>query len=509
MNIRKSAGWYVILALCALPLAPCCSSDGIEKYPYGPPQVSFPVDEGSHSSFIEWWYGNFTLESQDGHRYGAMVAYFQPPLRIISISDIDDAIFYHDVSFFDADYDYAEGGLDLHWGDTDRWWRTDPNNPDYRLDSVGDEIELHFDIVSGKPPFLVGGDGLIGWTDNGSYYYSLTRLQVDGELEIKGVTVPVTGIGWMDHQYGDFRVSRGWDWFSVQLDNNAELIFWQIVNRDETSDSRDLTVDFPDETVFHTQDFTLEKLETWTSPHSGRTYGTRWRMVEPENDIDLTIEALFNDQEIISGITVIPITTFWEGNTTVSGTFRGLPVTGVGYAELPRPWPAENPNPTTTETENPNPATTSVCPPLQYSDVEYPWGNRFCDSTNCQEKCDPAVAKCEYQGETDAVITGKIIGGSSIHSDILIVAFGESLDQQVRSSTTICIPEQREFEIPAKSGDVGDVFVIDYKSYFGHECPEGMICLDTRATGQYSNNPITVHPGFNEGINIEIIYFDN
>jgi len=32
---------------------------------------------------------------------------------------------------------------------------------------------------------MVGGDGLIDWTEGSTYYYSLTRLQVDGQIEIK------------------------------------------------------------------------------------------------------------------------------------------------------------------------------------------------------------------------------------------------------------------------------------------------------------------------------------
>jgi len=325
---------FLLLAICALPYAFSCSNEN--PLPYGPPQATFPVDEGSHAdSLIEWWYGNFTLKGEDGHEYGAMVAFFKPPLRILSISDIENAVFYHDADV--GNPDYAEGRLDVRWGDQDRWWRTEREPPTYRLESFGPGIALNLDIVSEKPPFLVGGDGLIEWTNKGSYYYSLTRLEVEGELEIKGVTITVTGIGWMDHQWGDFQVNHGWDWFSVQLDNDAELIFWQIVNKDESVDSGDLTVYFPDEKLFNTHDFTLEKLESWTSPHSGRSYGTRWRMVEEKNDIDLTIEARFNNQEI-SGLSYIPITTFWEGNTLISGTFKGKQVTGVGYAELPRPW---------------------------------------------------------------------------------------------------------------------------------------------------------------------------
>jgi hypothetical protein len=33
---------------------------------------------------------------------------------------------------------------------------------------------------------MVGGDGLIEWTEGSTYYYSLTKLQVDVHIEIEG-----------------------------------------------------------------------------------------------------------------------------------------------------------------------------------------------------------------------------------------------------------------------------------------------------------------------------------
>ena len=327
-----------LFLVCAVPFTSRCSGND-NSFPYGPPQVAFPGDEGAHAdSLIEWWYGNFTLESPNGQEFGAMVAYFKPPLRILSVSDIDNGIFYHDADI--GNPDYAEGGLDLRWGEHDRWHRIDPAEPDYLIKSFGEEVRLELEIVSERDPFLVGGDGLIEWTNRGSYYYSLTRLRVEGELGINGEIVPVEGIGWMDHQWGDFHTSRGWDWFSVQLANNTDLIFWQIVNPDESVNSRDLTIYFPDDSLFNTRDFDLEKLETWTSLETGRSYGTCWRIIEEQYDVDLTIESRFNEQEI-TGIAFLPITTFWEGNTLISGTCRGEQVSGVGYAELVRPWENE------------------------------------------------------------------------------------------------------------------------------------------------------------------------
>ena len=74
---------------------------------------------------------------------------------------------------------------------------------------------------------------------------------------------------------------------------------------------------------------TVEKLETWTSPETGREYGIHWRLQETGKDIDLELEARFPEQEVTGNII-----TFWEGALEVSGTLEGEAVSGVGYAEL-------------------------------------------------------------------------------------------------------------------------------------------------------------------------------
>ena len=339
----------VLVALSfILALGSGCGSSEVESQPYGPPQVHFPQDEGAHpESGVEWWYLNSILTDPEGREYGAMVAYFNPGLKILSISDIEAERSYPEVSF--SIPDYAEGTLDLGWGEDDHWFSTDVESLTYRLEANGAEIGLSLDLSSLKPPLLVGGDGLIEWTDESSYYYSLTRLQVEGQIELSGRMIDVEGTGWMDHQWMDSLSQRGWDWFSVQLDNNTEIIFWQIVNPDESIESRDLTIMFSDNSIYHTRDLTIERLDSWASPTTGNEYGTLWRVREEAHDLDLEITARYPEQEIrvfedFEGIDF----DFWEGGTTVSGHMAGEAVSGTGYAELVRPptnLPEDAPNP--------------------------------------------------------------------------------------------------------------------------------------------------------------------
>ena len=330
----------VALALL-LPTLLGCS----EKAPYGPAQVKFPEDEGSHpESGMEWWYLNATVSDNAGHQYTAMLAYFnkkspRPPLKIISIADLDAETFYHEVpniqELITANPDYAEGGLELRWDDYDRWFRTDQDSYHYSLQAKGDTIGFSFDLNQQKEPLMVGGDGLVEWVDGSTYYYSLTRLEVDGQIEIQGKIIDVTGIGWMDHQWMDDMAEKGWQWFSIQLDDETDIICWNIVSLDGIVESRDLTMMLADGSIYHTTDIELGASDSWVSPDTGQAYGTTWSLQEPKHDVDLVIKARLPQQEIIL-LKDVPLYRWqiWEGGITVSGQIDGSPVSGVGYAEL-------------------------------------------------------------------------------------------------------------------------------------------------------------------------------
>jgi predicted secreted hydrolase len=339
---RRAAflGLVMVLVLLLPTLLGCA-----EKEPYGPAQVSFPEDEGAHQECaMEWWYLNATLSDNVGHEYTAMLAYFnktptRPALKIISIADLEAETFYHEVpkvqELIAANPNYAEGGLDLRWDDYDRWCRIDENSYHYGLQAKGETIGFSFDLAQDKEPLMVGGDGLIEWTEGSTYYYSLTRLQVDGQIEIEGRTIDVTGIGWMDHQWMDDMAEKGWQWFSVQLDDETDIICWNIVSLDGVVEGSDLTMLLPDGKTYHTTDIELASSDSWVSPETGQEYGITWSLQEPKHDVDLEIKARLPQQEVIL-LKDVPLYRWqiWEGGTTVSGEIDGSSVSGIGYAEL-------------------------------------------------------------------------------------------------------------------------------------------------------------------------------
>jgi predicted secreted hydrolase len=301
-----------------------------------PPKIRFPKDEGPHPGFVaEWWYCHFNLADAQGNEYGAMGAYFNFGLRILAIFDMREKK-YHHVAAGSALHQ-AEKLFDLRWGGRDHWYRTDPDSFSYHVESYGPNIGFNLDLQSEKIPLLGCGNGVIAWTGGISYYYQFTRLSVKGQIELSGRTVDVEGLGVMDHQWMNYMGEGGWNWFCVQLDNNTEIVLWHIVNLDESLKSRDLTVMFPDGSIYHSRDFVLEKVDSWISPETGRGYGILWRVRENTRDLDLEIRAPYPQQEIRlfenQSLSTFP---FWEGNMVVSGRLDGETVSGIGYAEIVR-----------------------------------------------------------------------------------------------------------------------------------------------------------------------------
>ena len=159
-------------------------------------------------------------------------------------------------------------------------------------------------------------------------------MESTGTVTSGGRTVDVGGLSWMDHEFSTSALTGnavGWDWFSMQLDNGAALMVYEI----RTADGGVLpyvngTVVWPDGTqqAVSEEDFVLTPTGQWTSERTGITYPSGWTLVFPDLAIDLTVTPLIADQEMDVSFV------YWEGSTQISGTMRGEAVQGRGYAEL-------------------------------------------------------------------------------------------------------------------------------------------------------------------------------
>jgi predicted secreted hydrolase len=207
----------------------------------------------------------------------------------------------------------------------------------YELRARQEGIEIVLDMVDLKGPVLHGEQG---YSQNGpsqgnaSYYISQTRLRSTGTIRIENTSFQVSGLSWMDHEFSTSALSEGqvgWDWFSIQLDNETELMVFQIRREDGTVDSYSSgTIIQPDATTLHLtgEEFTILVEDTWTSPSSGAEYPANWKVTIPLYGIQLEITPYLADQEMQVNFT------YWEGCVFIEGEFQGEKVSGAGYVEM-------------------------------------------------------------------------------------------------------------------------------------------------------------------------------
>jgi predicted secreted hydrolase len=187
-------------------------------------------------------------------------------------------------------------------------------------------------LEQAKPAALQGDRGLSAKSEepgNASYYYSLTNNLSYGTVTTPRGIFEVSGNSWEDREWSTSDLDEGavgWDWFSLQLDDNREVIFYYIRREDGSAESISAgSVVYPDGSTHYLSldDIQITNLDTWTSPKSGAIYPAEWNLAIPSEGIDLHITPLLNDQELQVSFT------YWEGAVRVEGT-----QTGYGYVEL-------------------------------------------------------------------------------------------------------------------------------------------------------------------------------
>jgi predicted secreted hydrolase len=142
----------------------------------------------------------------------------------------------------------------------------------------------------------------------------------------------------MDHEFGsnqlrDYQV--GWDWFSVQLNNQIELMLYIIRHKDGKPDpSSSGTFVYPDGRTEHLalESFGIDVLGSWKSKKSNNTYPSGWLIRVPSKQLDLRLMPTVKNQELTTRKSTL--VNYWEGSVRVQGRLRGKDIRGRGYVEL-------------------------------------------------------------------------------------------------------------------------------------------------------------------------------
>ena len=202
----------------------------------------------------------------------------------------------------------------------------------------GKATPWRFDLVCEpqKPAARHGGDGIIPMSDSGgtSWYYSYTRMTAVGTLLTPDGEVYVNGQAWMDHQWGQFDIVdfKGWDWWSMQFDDNWEIMLFQFTDWDGNLAAQAGTLIDPAGNLTELEGmdaFTIVSQRTWQSTHTDGEYPLDWNIAIPAMDWNIEVRTYTDDQEMHN-----PVQNYWEGYTELSGTRGGKPLSGVGYTEL-------------------------------------------------------------------------------------------------------------------------------------------------------------------------------
>jgi len=322
-----------------------------------PRAFRLPTDHGPHFEFqTEWWYYTGQLAGADGRQYGFQLTFFRrglspgpPPEAGLATNQVYFAHFaVTDVAArthaFAERVSRGAAGLAGASGDPFRVfvedWSAVALSPDaarVRVRARDAGLVLDLELGATKPLVAHGERGLSAKSDepgNSSYYIGYTRMAARGELGTGGTGTKVAGEAWFDHEWSTSALGPqavGWDWWSLQLDDGRELMFFEIRREDgsrEPASSGTLVAPDGRTRRLAAADVAVEVLERWTSPHTRATYPARWRLRVPSEDLELEVVPLAADQEMRTAFV------YWEGAVGVTGTSRRRPLAGRGYVEL-------------------------------------------------------------------------------------------------------------------------------------------------------------------------------
>lgn len=206
---------------------------------------------------------------------------------------------------------------------------------------------VNFDLTLSQkgPPFLVLGSGTIpvpytcgSPLQKNNYYYSLTRLETSGTIAVEGETFEVTGVTWMDHEYGAFAAAGRpvrWILQDIQLDNGISISNFTLDEPELDKVTISVaTVQDPNGAAYWLLSTTTPVGRIWRSPVTGKSYFMELQVDIPEQaahswpGASIIVRSLIDSQEFSGAAAAI-----YEGVAIAFGVLGGRPVHGTGWNE--------------------------------------------------------------------------------------------------------------------------------------------------------------------------------
>lgn len=308
----------------------------------------FPEDWGPHPQHrIEWWYLTANLETPDGGDLGLQWTQFRQALQPRTVEQappvpgswpFEAAWMAHGAVSFDGEHWFAEKlarGDVGHAGATvepfrvwlDDWRLEDaPGSDEWRLQVEGDGWAYDLRLSNTGEVVAHGDDGFSAKSASGegSMYFSLVDLHIEGTVTIGDETLEVSGKGWFDREWSSQFLKagqQGWDWFALHLEGGEKLMGFRLREDDGAFLSGSWINAEGQVEALDSDDLTLTPT-SWQESKRGRV-PVAWRLKIPQQGVDLTIAAPPGDYWNTG------LYRYWESPVSVTGSHEG-----VGYMEL-------------------------------------------------------------------------------------------------------------------------------------------------------------------------------
>ena len=235
---------------------------------------------------------------------------------------------------------------------------------DLTIRQLGDDLDIHMKVPGSNGHCAFTLTPLLEALDEPAFQFEKSGLEtaylVCPRMQLNGMAGEhaIVGEAWFEQQSltrdwfagSQSRtaqvLSYGWHWFAIGLDDGRDLALFDIIrpaDADHKTEHEMEQVDCasflfqPDQKPQHLSQLIVEPIEIWQSPHSLACYPIKCRVLLPELDAELIIQADCDDQEV-------PVfgsqSAIWQGKGTVKGHIGGKAVSGrarmelLGYADL-------------------------------------------------------------------------------------------------------------------------------------------------------------------------------
>jgi predicted secreted hydrolase len=317
----------------------------------------FPDDHGAHPEFrSETWHLTGALSDESASVYGFQLTFIRlglapaPPQRrsawassqvygaLFALTDVTGGT----VETFQRVSRAALGLAGAQEQPVRLWvedWLLEATGTDgFRLQAGAADLRLALSLTGIKPPFLQGDleqrPGLAQRGQGGFHSYLMPRLDARGVLRIADEERPVSGTAWLDRAWGEIPVAGGqltFNRLTLQLDDGRDLMCLDLRRRAGGGTPIPSCVMIAADGSarrFGRRQVRMEPTGEWRSPLDGTRYPVRWRILIPDQELELAVVPLVDDQELDFAFRA------WSGAVSVEGVAGAVTVTGRGQLEL-------------------------------------------------------------------------------------------------------------------------------------------------------------------------------